>query len=454
KQLSHGMPHRLTEGYGISPEHVEAAKAQGVGLIITVDNGIAAHDAADRARALGVDLIVTDHHSLDEGLPHALAVINPKREAPSYTGHHLCGAGVAFKLATALTGVPNDLDIAALGTVADVVPLQGENRVIVALGLRHMARHQRMGLRQLAAAAGLTLEAISAEKIGFQIGPRINAAGRLDDALMALKLFLSDCPEETGRIAKLLNEANQARRMIEQQIFDEAVEELEALFAPEQRSIVLARRGWHPGVIGIVAARVQGRYRRPTAVISIDGEGIGRGSARAGNGFDLVTSLAACQQYLEKFGGHRAAAGLTVREKNLEAFCLAFEEAALAQMGGGELLEELPIDCLAAFSEIDGQLVQTLDQLEPIGHMNPAPLFCSCGVEMVRESVRVLKDQHLKFTARQGDRVFSAIGFGMAEQFYTAAMPAAVDIAYCPRFNTWQGETTIQLILRDIRPAG
>ena len=453
EHVSYAMPLRLTEGYGISAEHVDTAKANGVTLIITVDNGIAAHEAALRAKALGVDLIITDHHSIEQGLPPAHAVINPKREAPGYPGAHLCGAGIAFKVCTALNGMPNDLDIAALGTVADVVPLRGENRTIVALGLRHMARHQRVGLRQLAAVAGLTLETISAEKIGFQLGPRLNAAGRMDDAMLSLELLLSECPEETGKIAKLLNEANQARRNVEQEIYDEALEEITACLTPDQRSIVLARRGWHPGVIGIVASRLQSRFHRPTTIIALDEDGVGRGSCRCNGNFDMVASLAACQQHLERFGGHRAAAGLTVLEQHIEAFREALEQEALRQLGPGELAEELQVDCLAAFSELDAQLVQSLDQLEPVGSMNPAPLFCSYGVEVAPESVRVLKEQHLKFTVRQNDRAFSAIGFGMAERFYTESFPPQIDIAYCPRFNTWQGETSIQLILKDLRPA-
>lgn len=453
ERVSHGMPLRLSEGYGLGPDHVDTAHADGVSLIITVDNGIASLDAAARAKELGVDLIITDHHSIENGLPEACAVINPQRETPDHPCAKLCGAGVAFKLSTALNGTANDLDIAALGTVADIVPLVGENRVIVALGLRHMAQHQRNGIAKLAEAAGLKVETLSSENIGFQLGPRINAAGRLDDGLVALELLMSTCPDEAREIARALNDANDARRQIEKAIYDEATEELEAFLRDEQRGIVLARRGWHAGVIGIVASRIQARYARPTVLIAIDEDGTGRGSARAGADFDMVGAFATCQQYLEQFGGHRAAAGLTILEENVDTFRAAFEIEAQRQLGTGELSPELAIDAVAAFSEIDSALLNALEHMEPFGHSNPSPIFASFGVEIPPGGIRVLKDQHLKVTLKQDGRSISAIGFGMAERYYRDGLGDKVDIAYTPQFNTWRGETSIQLLLRDIRNA-
>lgn len=453
-RVSHGMPLRLTEGYGLNEERVDAAQADGVSLIITVDNGISAHGAARRARELGIDLIVTDHHAIENVLPDALAVINPKREEGSYPGYHLCGAGVAFKLASALNGSMNDLDIAALGTVADIVPLLGENRVIVSLGLRHMTKYERIGLAKLACEAGMSLRDVSSEKICFQLGPRLNAAGRLDDGIMALNLLLSECPDEASTMARDLNTANEERRTIEKAIYEEALEELDACFMPEHRSIVLARRGWHAGVIGIVASRIQSDFNRPVIMIAVDEEGIGRGSARGGPGFDMMAGLTACQEYLERFGGHRSAAGLTITEDRTQRFRAAFEAEALRQLGSGELAPELSIDVLASFSEIDSALLKALERLEPIGHMNPAPVFCSMGVELVPQSTRVLKERHLRLSVRQGDTVFSAIGFNMAERYYREDMPRQIDIAYTPQFNTWRNETSIQLVLKDLRPAG
>ena len=449
----YGMPKRLVEGYGLAEEHIEAAARDGYGLVITVDNGIASHAAATRARAVGVDLIVTDHHAIEGGLPDALAVVNPKRNAPDHPAAQISGAGVAFKVCTALNGTANDLDIAALGTVADVVPLVGENRVIVALGLKHIAKHRRMGIAKLAEAAGVRLEEISSEKIGFQLGPRINAAGRLDDGAVALELLLSDCPDETYRIAQLLNAANEERRGIERRIFEEAVEELEAFFAPEQRGIVLSRKGWHSGVIGIVASRIFGRYHRPVVLIAVDENGVGRGSARSGDGFDMVGALSVCQGLLERFGGHRAAAGFTILEENIAAFRDLFELEAKRQLGMAEIRPRLDIDAIAPFSEIDSGLVRALEQLEPIGHGNPAPVFGVVGAEVAAQSVRVLKDEHIKLTLRHEDRAFSAIGFGMAEQFHTEGIPERVDVAFVPQLNTWRGETSLQLQMKDLRPA-
>jgi single-stranded-DNA-specific exonuclease len=452
-KVSHGMPSRFAEGYGLGIGHVEQARQDGVALIVTVDNGISAHAAADAARRLGVDLVVTDHHSIEAGLPDALAVINPRREAPDHPMALLCGAGVAFKLSTALNGTPNDLDIAALGTVADLVPLRGENRAIVALGLRHMAKHSRVGIRELAAAADLRNGAITAENIAFQLGPRINAAGRMDDGLPALQLLLTDDPEEARGLARMLSEANQDRRAMERMIYEEAVEELEATLQTEQRGIVIARRGWHPGVIGIVAARIENRFRRPVVVISVDESGEGKGSARAGEGFDMVGAFAATQNLLVRYGGHRAAAGLSIREENIGAFREAFEAEARRQLGTAAATRTLRVDAVAALSQIDAALLDGLARLEPCGCENPAPVFCSHGVSVVPGSVRVLKDAHLKLMVRQADAVLPVIGFGMAERHYTEGFGETLDIAYVPQLNTYRGETSIQLMLRDFRPA-
>lgn len=452
-RVSYNMPKRLTEGYGLDNEHVDEALAQGVSLIVTVDNGIAAHGPAAHARSVGLDLIITDHHSIEHGLPDALAVINPQREPDSYPGRFLCGAGVAFKLSTALNGTPNDLDIAALGTVADIVPLLEENRVIVALGLKHISRYQRNGIAKLAGVAGIDLQSITSVDIGFQIGPRINAAGRLNNGLAALQLLLTDCPDQATEMANFLNDANAERRSIEKDIYEEALEELDACFTPAQRGIVLAREGWHPGVIGIVASKIQGRYQRPVVIIAVGEDGLGRGSARANGGFDMVKAFRGCQEHLVKFGGHRSAAGMTIAMDNLERFSASFEQAAREQLGDGEIISELEVDVIASLSELDPVLLNAIARLEPLGHHNPAPVFCTLGVEALGASARILKDQHLKVSFRQGDTVVPAIGFNMAERFYTEDLTGRVDIAYTPQFNVWRGETTIQLLLKDIRPA-
>lgn len=450
---SYGMPARLEEGYGLSPSHVDAAKREGVSLIVTVDNGITAFDAAERARKTGVDLVVTDHHALDTRLPPACAVINPRREAETYPGYHLCGAGVAFKLSCALNGTPNDLDLAALGTVADMMPLTGENRVIVSLGLRHMAKHQRTGLKCLAASANFPIEEVTSQRIGFQLGPRINAAGRLMDAEVALRLLLAECPVEGAGLARELERANEERRAVERAIFDEAAAELDAFLSEQQRGVVVARSDWHPGVIGIVAAKIQSRYRRPVVLIALDESGEGRGSGRSGPGFDMVEALTRCQQHLLKYGGHRAAAGLSIRSEQVPHFKRAFEEEVLRQIGTEPVPDEIRVDLIASFSQIDFALLRAIETLEPFGNGNPEPVFATMGVEVIPESIRVLKEHHLKMRLRQGDAVFDAIGFDLAPRYYAESLPHRIDVAYTPQVNTWRGEQSIQLLLRDYRPA-
>jgi single-stranded-DNA-specific exonuclease len=454
ERVSWGMPRRLTEGYGLRAEHVVAARGAGVSLIITVDNGISAHAAAARARALGIDLIVTDHHSIEQGLPDALAVVTPKREAPDHPCAQLSGAGVAFKVGAALNGRPYELDLAALGTVADVMPLLGENRVIVSLGLRHMARHQRVGLACLAEVARIKLETITAEQIAFQLAPRINAAGRLDDPLLALELLLAEHAEEAWEKACMLDAANDERRALERAMFQEAVEELDAFLRPEQRAIVVGRRGWHPGVVGIVAARLQARYQRPVVMIAFGEDGVGRGSARAGNGVNLAGAFGVCAAHLSRFGGHSAAAGLTIEEGRLAAFREQFEAEIARQLEMPAAEAGLQIDALAGLTQLDGGLVRTLEQMEPFGAANPAPVLATLGVELPGEQVRIVKDEHVKFTVSQEGRVFPAIAFGMAERHHREGWSGRVDVAYTPQLNSWRGETEVQLLVRDVRPAG
>jgi len=452
-QVSYGMPQRLVEGYGINAEHVDAASRDGVSLIITVDNGVRAYAAAARARDLGIDLIITDHHSIDGPLPEAVAVVNPKRETPEHPAWRLCGAGIAFKLSEALNGTRNDLDLAALGTVADIVPLLGENRVIVTLGLKHMARYARTGLAQLASVAGLKVRELRSRELGFQIAPRLNAAGRLSDGLTALRLLLEEDTTAAHVMALELHRANDDRRAIEKAIYDDAVAELDGVFRPEQRTIVLARRGWHPGVIGIVATRVQTCFYRPVLLVAIDENGMGKGSGRSIPGFDLVGALGACEGTFEQYGGHQAAAGLTIREENIPAFREAFEAEALRRLGPDEILPVLEIDGPVSLSELDGGFMNTLAHLEPFGNSNPAPLFCALDVELVPRSPRLLNGGHLRLSVRQGGRVFEAVGFGFAEWMPPEAVPRRLDIAFVPELNTYRNETYVQLVLRDLRPA-
>jgi len=453
-RYSYAMPSRLTEGYGIAVEHIEAAHRDGVSLIVTVDNGINAREAAGAARRLGVDIIVTDHHQLEGDLPDALAVIDPKRQGHDHPCWSISGAAVAFNLARALTGEIGDLDLAAMGTVADVMPLRGQNRILVLLGLEEMARRPRLGLQHLASVAGIKIRDVTAERIAFALGPRLNAAGRLGNGLVPLQLMLTDSPEEASRMASELNKANEERRGIERAMYDEAVEEAEATVYADRGALVLSRRGWHPGVIGIVAARLQAAYNRPAILLAIDEDGIARGSGRSVDEFDMVDALSACKEHVIRFGGHSAAAGLTLREEAVPAFQAAFEAEAVRRMGGISTLRTLAVDALLSFSEIDPHLVSALDRLEPFGCMNPAPVFCTYGVTPVPYSLRELRGGHARFTAQQGSRLFEAIGFNMAGLLEQTVGTRPVDIAFTPKLNTWRGETTIQLVLKDVHLAG
>jgi single-stranded-DNA-specific exonuclease len=451
ERCAYAMPSRLTEGYGLTAEHVENARNAGVDLIITVDNGINARDAARAARKAHIDLIVTDHHQIEGEPPDAVAVVNPKRDAADCVSADASGAAVAFKLAWALTGEVRDLDLVALGTVADVVPLRGENRALVTMGLNAMLREPRVGLVALATSAGFEIGEVTAEKIAFQLAPRLNAAGRLGEGLLPLELLFTTSMRDAARMSAELSETNRQRREIEKDIYDEAVCAIESC-GPVGPAIVLASRSWHPGVVGIVASRLFHLYHRPVVLISVDENGLGRGSGRSNDSFDLAGALGACRDTLIRFGGHHAAAGLAVEADRLDAFRTAFEaEAARRLCGTEEEAPPLDIDAVVSLSELDPQLVKTIDQLEPFGCMNPLPVFCSHGVTLLPQSLRELTGGHIKFMVRQGAKTMPVVGFRMADAISPEIEGKDIDIAFTPRFNTWRGETSIQLILKDIR---
>lgn len=451
--VDHTVPHRVVDGYGIHPEHVRLARENGVNLIVTVDNGISAFEAIDAANACGIDVIVTDHHKIDGRIPDAYAVVNPQREEPNHPAMHASGALVAFKLVQALEGrVPEeDLDLAALGVVADVMPLHGENRAVVAQGLAQMRRGLRCGLVHLARLARVDLDSVTAENIAFGLAPRINACGRLGDGQAALRLLLTDCEDEASFLANELHDINEERRTIEREILEEALACVERDLPADCRGIVLARRGWHQGVIGIVAARLMQRFGKPVVLIGIDDDGTGRGSARGPGDVDLAAAFSACQELLVQCGGHRAAAGLTVREENVPAFTEAFDRVLRGCMDGEEPVQCVEIDGHVGLSEVDASLLQTMARLEPFGHANPQPVLCAYGVNVVPNSIRELRGGHLRFLVKQGARSFAAIGFSMADRGVDDLRWDAVDIAFTPQFNTWRGETSIQLVLKDFR---
>lgn len=453
ERVVYAMPNRQIEGYGLSPDRVDWAADQGVTVIVTVDNGTSAFDAVARAREKGIDVIITDHHRIEGNIPDAFAVINPKREPAGHPATPLCGSGVALKLAQALTGEWRDLDLAALGTIADVVPLTGENRDIAAVGLRDAARQARAGLRELAAVGKVAIEELRSDDVAYQIAPRINAGGRMGDGLTGLELLLTESAHQARIMAEELDAANEERKSIEEETLSEARAMLKTAFTEEQRSIVLAGREWHRGVIGIVANRLQTTHYRPVVLIALDNNGIGRGSARSIAGFDIAEAIESCREHLEAFGGHAMAAGLTIREEKITAFQRAFEAAARAALPAGELRRVLDIDAQVSLAEIDARLVRTLDRLQPFGQDNPTPVFCVFGVRAAVDSWRELRGGHLKVVVKDGPKLLDAIGFRMADRIPALASTPALDIAFAPQLNTWRGETTVQLVIKDIRAA-
>lgn len=453
RTVTHAMPNRLTEGYGINPDSVAEAARDGVGLIVTVDNGINALDAAEEARRQGVDLIVTDHHTFDDALPDACAVINPHRDDPAGPAAYACGSAVAFMLSTALNGEESDIDLVALATVADVVPLRRENRLLVARGLERIADRAHPGIEALVRRARLNPRDIRAEHIAFQLAPRLNASGRLADGAAALSLLLSNSHGEAESCAAELDRLNVERRAIEDEIFTQALAMAENALATGRRTLVLASTGWHPGVIGIVAARLVSAFWRPVLLIALDENGIGRGSGRSTPDLHMAEAISACQDHLIKQGGHRLAAGLSIEQQRIPDFAEDFEAAARERMPEAPSPRELPLDAVVALSEIDGALLNALDRLEPFGSENPAPVFGSFGVRVERRSAKLLRGAHLRCTIQHGSHAFQAIGFNFAEQWTPDDMPEVADIAYRPQFNTFRGNTNIQLQLRGLRCA-
>jgi len=454
------IPSRFDDGYGLSTDALAACIAEHKpSLIVTVDCGTNSVEAVDKARTGGVDVVITDHHEPDAQLAHAVAVVNPKLSA-NHPGRILAGAGVAFKLCHALIKNGRDsgclvstsvdlkkyLDFVAVATVTDMVPLLGENRVLVRAGFQSLENSCWAGwnaLKKLAGVAG-TVETWHA---GFAFGPRINAAGRIGRPDAALELLLTDLPARADELAQLLDSANRERQAIEKDIVREAIEEIDTYFDETKNfGLVIAREGWHTGVIGIVASRLVARYGRPVAVIGMDGER-GRGSCRSIDAFNILDGLNVCSSLLKQFGGHAMAAGLDIEEQSLEAFKIRFNEAAVAQLQSADLRPVLEIDRIVTLAETDATLMDGLKRTGPFGQDNPEPVWAVCGVKAVDS--RILKEKHLKLTLSDGKNRCEAIGFNLAEK-----LPAGlIDVAFTLQENVWNGRTTLQLNIRDIRPA-
>lgn len=453
------VPHRIRDGYDFGPAGVDAAREAGAALAITVDSGILAHAAVAAAADAGIDVVVTDHHTPGSTLPPATAVVNPRRPDCGYPEEDLCGAALAFKLARAVSrasGVADAelwprLDLVALATVADLVPLTGENRTLARYGLRALAATELPGLRALLEAADLDGTEVSAGDVGYRIAPRINAVGRMASATRGLELLLTDDPAEAREIAGELDDENRRRRAEDRRTLDEALERLGDAYDPDADfAVVLASEGWHPGVIGIVASRVAERIHRPTVLVALEGER-GRGSARSIPGFDLHDAIAACADHLTRFGGHRQAAGLEVERARLGAFREAFREEAARRLAGAELRPVLSADLELPLDAVTEDLHRVLEYVGPFGIGNPRPTFVvrDAGVR----GARVVGDDHLKLRLGRDGVELEAIGFGLAERIPPEAVDGGtVDAVFRIRENVYRGVRTLQARLLDLRP--
>ncbi|MCR4439339.1 MAG: single-stranded-DNA-specific exonuclease RecJ [bacterium] len=454
------IPDRLRQGYGLSEVGVREAHRGGATLIVSVDCGVTACQEVELASSLGLDVIICDHHEPRTVLPQAVAVLDPKRSDCTYPFKELAGVGVTFKLLQALFTTLNYdralveefVDYVAIGSAADVVPLVDENRILVAEGLTRLnSGPRKVGLQALLETAGLAGHEIGTGQVVFIIAPRINAVGRMGDALRAVRLLTTDVPQQARNIAAILEAENRARKNIDEDTFAQALQMVEADYDPQgDLALVLAHEGWHPGVIGIVASRIVERYYRPTVMVTLDGE-VGKGSARSIPGFDIYAALKQCEDLLIEFGGHKYAAGLTVCRDNVERLRARLREVTAAQMEDDLLVPKLRVDGEIRLSHITPKTFALLKKFAPFGPQNMRPVFVSRGLQVVGES-RIVGNNHLKLKVRQDGIVIDAIGFNLGELSYRVAPGEGnLDIAYVIEENEYMGRQMLQLRLKDLR---
>lgn len=456
------IPNRMQDGYDLGRRGLEEARKAGASVLLTVDCGILAGEAVEAAVSSGMDVIVSDHHTPGDRLPPALAVLNPNRPDCPYPNKGLCGAGVAFKLCQGLAeaeGIPEEelhplLDLVAMATVADLVPLTDENRILVRFGLRALERTASPGLRALLALASLDREGLTAGTVGFVLAPRLNAVGRLGDAGLALRLLLSSDPVEAATLARRADALNRERQAMDRVTLEEALTQLAETFdARKDFGVVLAADRWHPGVVGIVASRVVERIHRPTVLVALD-DAVGKGSARSIPGFHLLEAIRAAGEHLERYGGHRQAAGMEIRRENLPAFRAAFNAEAERRLRGQPLRPTLKVDLEVRLEEMTAELLGFMKYLGPHGMGNPRPLFLARGVE-VRSRPRIVGDNHLKLRLGQGRAEMDAIGFNLGERLRPETLGGGpLDVAFQLQENDFRGIRTLQARVKEIRRGG
>lgn len=451
-EIFHYLPHRVKEGYGLNMNILDTVKERGVKLVITVDCGISSHQEIKELRRQGIDVIITDHHEPPAGsLPPANSIINPKVSSSNYKFRDLAGVGVAFKLAQALSrsDLADELDLVCLGTIADVVPLKGENRIIAREGLRIMPRTKRPGLRALIESARIKAKKFTSATVGFIIGPRINASGRIHNAEDSLSLLMSRTKLEADRLAKALEAHNRRRQKVEGEILEEARSLIEReVDFKEDKVIVVAKEGWHQGVLGIVASKLADRFYRPTIIISLD-EGLCKGSARSIKNFHLFQALQECGEHLSAFGGHSHAAGLLIDRAEIEDFKIRINQLAQEKLSLQDLLRSLEIDLEVGLSDLSENIVFELEKLEPFGTENPEPLFYTRSLRL-KGYPQVLCRQTLKFWVTDGVWTYQAIGFGMADLKGSFMSSKSFSLVYTPRIDSWQGHSGIILEVKEV----
>lgn len=465
-EVDYYIPHRIDEGYGLSGDAVETLAKSGSKLIITVDCGIGAPAEAKLAKQLGVDLIITDHHQPEPKLPEAAAIVHPAMDK-SYGNQASCGAMVAFKLAWALADefngggklngplrdfMINATSLAAMGTVADIVDLRGENRVLTNYGLKTLSSCTLSGVEALIETAGLTGKGLDSFHIGFRLAPMLNAAGRMGHARLAVELLTSDSAVRSMQIADYLKEQNELRRKCERKIFKQACEMItqQGLNHPDRKSIVLANDHWHTGVIGIVASRIVDKYYRPTIMINT-GNGTAQGSARSVEGFDLLDAISACSTHLLSFGGHKMAAGITIEAEKTNLFAEELEAYAKDHLNAEDIVAKLRIDAVAELSELNRKTVTELGLLAPFGRGNPKPVFATRGVRLAGAPRKVgAKNDHLQLAITDNTNTIRCIGFAMGKLEKKLLENEFFNVAYQPDINSYNGSTSVQLILQDV----
>jgi len=454
------IPHRLEEGYGMRAPVVERAAAEGYRVVLSVDTGVREHDVLARARELGLDCIVTDHHLPGDRLPPACAILNPLRADCAYPEKSLAGVGVAFKLAQALLGsrltarqLQSYLKIVCLGTIADVVPLVGENRVIARFGLEGLREPGQVGLAALLEVSELAGKAVTTGDVAFRLAPRLNAAGRMQDARDVIELFTTSNQERAKTIAERLESLNRERQNAEDLILKKILDEVEKNPSRLGRySLVFAGDGWHRGVIGIVAQRVVDRFYRPTLVVGIE-DGVAVGSGRSIRGFHLLAALNRTADLFDRFGGHAQAAGFAMSAERLAELERCFEEYASSVLTLEDLEPVLRVDAEVTLGELGWALYKDLCRLEPCGFGNPTPVFAARGVTLVAPP-RILKEKHLKLRVEQGPYSFDALGWQMGALGATLRRGDRVDVAFTLEANSFRDDTTLQLVIKDLLFAG